>query len=188
MAVTAQSDRLPCGVALEALVTQIAERRPAAEPEHQTRCPYCQEALRRLGLGWDDLQELTRSPVSIPPALTARITARVRALANQVATHIVVGHPRGSTRISHTVIARIIGRQAAALPGVLFASARPVAHDPPEPGRLGVVIRLVVSFGPPIEPLARALRQRLRRRVPRLTGAELDRIDIVVEDLGEPGR
>lgn len=186
MAVTGQADHLPCGVALEALVNQIVEHQAPAEPGHQTRCPYCQEALRGLGHGWDDLRELTRVPVSIPPTLTARIMARLRALAAQVATHIVVGYPRGSTRISHGVIARIIGRQAAAVPGVLFASARPIVRDPSEPGRLGVVIRLVISYGPPIEPLARTLRQRLRRRVPRLTGAELDRIDVIVDDIGEP--
>jgi Asp23 family, cell envelope-related function len=185
VAVTIQDKQLPCGVTLAALVVQVAEEEPPARPAHQSRCPYCQEALRKLAHGWDHVQELTREPVSMPPELTARIMARVRALARQVADFIVLGQPRGTTSVSHAVITRTVARHAAAVPGVVFASARPTAHHAPEPGRLGVAIRLVVSYGPPIEQLARAVRERVRRRVPRLTGAELSSIDISVDDIAD---
>jgi hypothetical protein len=183
VAVTIQDKQLPCGVTLAALVLQVVEEGPPVRPAHQSRCPYCQEALRKLAHGWDHVQELTREPVSMPPELTARIMARVRALARQVADFIVLGQPRGTTSVSHAVITRTVARHAAAVPGVVFASARPTAHHAPEPGRLGVAIRLVVSYGPPIEQLARAVRERVRRRVPRLTGAELSSIDISVDDI-----
>ena len=183
MAVTTGHQQLPCGVALDALVVQIAEDQPPLRPTHQKHCPYCQEALRTLVQGWDDFQALTSTPVKTPPALTTLIMARVHGLARQVAQFVIRGHPRGTTRISHTVIARIVTRHAAAVPGVVFASAQPVPHDPPEPGRLSVNIRLVVSYGPTIETLARAVRQRVLRRVPRLTGTELSSIDITVDDI-----
>ena len=177
--------QLPCGVTLDALVVQIAEHthQPPLRLAHQKHCPYCQEALRKLAQGWDDFQALTSTPVTIPPALTTVIMARVRDLARQVAQFVVRGHPRGTTRISHSVIARIVTRHAAAVPGVVFASAQPVPHHPPEPGRLSVDIRLVVSYGPAIETLARAVRQRVLRRVPRLTGTELSSINITVDDI-----
>lgn len=184
---TADRERLPCGVELEPLVMQVADGRPPPDPLHQDSCSYCQAALRSVRQGWGDLQVLTREPVPIPADLTARIMTRVRTLARRVADSIVLGHPRGETRISHIVIGQVIGRVAAAVPGVVFASAKPIPHDPPEPGRLGVAIRLVVAFGPAIDELSAAVRRAVGRRVPALTGAELGRIDITVEDVASAG-
>jgi len=182
---TAGPDRLPCGVALEPLVNQVADDQPPADPAHQNGCPYCQTALRYLRQGWADVQMLTREPVPIPPRLTARIMTRVRALARDVTDSILLSHPRGGTRISHAVIGQMVQRVASAVPGVVFASARPIPHEPPEPGRLSVTIRLVVAFGPAVDTLAHAVRQAIDRRTPRLTGAELSRIDITIEDIAE---
>ncbi len=185
MAMTPEHEQLPCGVELEPLVVQIAEDRPPGDPTHQSSCPYCQAALRSLRQGWEDVQALTREPVPIPPRLTARIMTRVRTLVRLVGDSILLGDRRGETRISHSVVAQAIQRVASAVPGVVFASAKPIPHERPEPGRLGVTIRLVVAFGPPIDALADAVRQAIERRVTSLTGAELSRIDITVEDIAE---
>ena len=182
---TAEPEQLPCGVELEALVIQVTDSQSPVDPAHQNNCPYCQSALRGLRQGWGTVQALTREPVPIPPRLTAQILARVRALARHVTDSILLGHPRGETRISHTVLGQVIQRIARSVPGVVFASAKPIPHDPPEPAHLSVAIRLVVAFGPAIETLTHTVRHVIDRRVPTLTGAELSRIDVTIEDIAE---
>ena len=122
----------------------------------------------------------------IPPQLTAQIMLRVRRLARQVTDSILLGHPQGETRVSHAVVRQAIQRLAVAVPGVVFASVRAVPHEPPDPTRVGVAIRLVVVFGPAIGALADAVRLVVGRRIPGLTGAEVSRIDISIEDIAQP--
>ncbi len=188
-----EHDTLPCGAELEPLMAQVADGRPPPDALHQSSCPYCQAALRSLRLGWQDVTALAREPVPVPRGLTARVMTRVRGLARYAAGSVVLGHPRGATRVSHTVIGQIVQRVAASVPGVVLASARPIAHDPPDPARLSVAVRLVVAFGPPVDALADAVRQCIERRVPALTGAVLSRVDIAVVDVaddasGQPAR
>jgi hypothetical protein len=188
MAMSRPPEQLPCGVELEALVVQVADREPPGDPAHQATCPYCQAALRSVRAGWGDLQALTREPVAMPAGLSARIMGRVHALARHVTDSVLLGHPRGQTRISHALVAKVTQRLALGVPGIVFASARPIAHAPPEPARLAVSLRLVVVFGPAVDALAGAVRVTLDRHVRALTGAELSRIDIVIEDIADrPG-
>lgn len=182
---TTEHEQLPCGVELEPLVIQVTDDQPPVDPAHQSSCPYCQSTLRNLRQGWADVQALTLEPVPMPPHLTAQIMARVRTLARYAVDAILLGHPRGETRISHTVVAQVIQRLASSVPGVVFASAKPIPHDPPEPGRLSVTIRLVVAFGPAIDALTHAVRQVIDRRVSTLTGAQLSRIAITIDDITE---
>ena len=183
---TPEPRRLPCGADLEQLVTQVADTEPPTNAAHQARCPYCQATLRRLRDAWQDLHTLATQPVPIPPTLTAQIMTRVRILARRATDSILLGHPRGETRISHAVVGRVIGRVALTVPGVIFASARPIAHQPPDPRRLSVTIRLVVAYGPAIEALVQAVREIIDRHVPTLTGAQLTQIDIAIEDITTP--
>ncbi len=180
---TEEADRLPCGVRLEELLTQVADGAVPADEAHQSGCPYCQTALRRLHRGWADVAELAREPVNVPSRLTAQIMERVKVLAAQTADFILLGHGRGETRVSHAVVVRITQRLARTVPGVVFASARVEPHNPPLPDRVDLSIRLVVSFGPVLRRVADAVRTIVRRQTPRLTGAHLDHIDIRIDDI-----
>jgi hypothetical protein len=180
-------DRLPCGTELERVIAQVADGAELDNRAHQERCPYCQAALRDIARGWSDLQALIDEPVTIPPNLAARIMARIAQLARHAGDAVLLGGPRGETRIGHRVIARVAQRVAATVPGLAFASAKPIAHDPPLPLRLSLTIRIVATFGPPLDELADRVRATVRRRVPELTGADLDRVDIEIDDLVEPG-
>ena len=182
----APDERLPCGVALETLLIQIADHSPVGDPAHQASCPYCQAALRRLRQGWEDLQAVARQPVAIPDGLTAKIMAQVRALAGYVADSVLLGRRRGETRVSHAVIAALVQRLALRVPGVVFASARLRSPEPTQPRRVTLVLKVVVAFGPAIERIVDSLRETLRRRIPALTGAELERIDITISDIAQP--
>lgn len=180
------AERLPCGVQLEALLAQVADDQPAPDPTHQNNCPYCQATRRRLRQDWAEVQTLTQQPVAIPPGLTAKILARVRVLAGHVSDSILLGHPGGETRISHDAIAKVIARLTATVPGVIFASVKPLPEDPPHPNRLGVGLRLVVAFGPRITKTTTAIRDLLQRHISRLTGAELTHIDITISHITDP--
>jgi hypothetical protein len=183
MAMTDQTERLPCGVRLEELLAQVADGAPAEDAAHQSGCPYCQTALRRLRRAWSDVTDLASEPVNVPDRLTAQIMARVRVLAGQTADFILLGHPRGETRVSHDVVVRITQRLARTIPGVVFASARVEPHNSPLPDRVDLSIRLVVIFGPALHRIADAVRTIVRRHTPRLTGAQLDHIDIKIDDI-----
>ncbi len=129
------------------------------------------------------MEALTREPVEIPPGLIMRIMARVRTLSAQVADSVVLGGVSGETRISHVAMSRVIQHLAATAPDVVFASVQLLPHKPAHPRRLSVAIKLVVLFGPAI---AQGVRDRVRRRAPRLTGAELTWIDIHISDITDP--
>lgn len=174
---------LPCGVRLQDLLTQVADDTPPTDPAHQATCPYCQTALRRLRQQWTDVTELAKQPVRAPAGLTAQIMAQVRRLAAQASDYVLLGHPVGETRVSHVVVGRIAQRLVATVPGIVFASVRAQAHDPPLPDRLNLSIQLVVTFGPALHPLTDSVRQLIQRHATRLTGARFERIDITVKDI-----
>jgi hypothetical protein len=170
---TEYTEQLPCGAELESLLVQVADHEPGTDPEHQASCPYCQAALESLGREWS--------------GATARTMLAIRELAVLLADSTLIEGPRGETRVSHIAVARVAQRLAAGVPGVVFASAKPVPQEPPHPVRLSIAVRLVVGWNPAITQIARALRDLLIRRVPALTGAELTRIDISIRDIAEPG-
>ena len=129
------------------------------------------------------MAELAREPVNVPSQLTSQIMERVKVLAAQTADFILLGHARGETHVSHAVVVRIAQRLARTIPGVVFASVRVEPHDSPLPNHIHLSIRLVVTFGPALHRIADAVRTILRRQMLRLTGAQLDHIDIRIDDI-----
>ncbi len=186
MALDPNHDRLPCGIELDSLVDQITEQTAPRDPAHQASCPYCQTALRGFRQGWSDVQTLAGAPVPIPPGLTTRIMTRVRALARRAAQNIILAGAHGHTQISHQVIAQIARRVTLAIPGVLFASAQPEPGKPVDPLRVKLTLRLITTYGPALHPLADAVRATLNRRLPNLTGATIENIDITFTDIDQP--
>ncbi len=176
-------ERLPCEVEFAALLAQVADDEQALDPEHQRSCAYCQATLRRLRGEWADVQALAREPVVAPHELVAKIMARVRTLASHAADSVLLGHSGGETRISYVPVSRAMSRVTGTVPGVAFASVKVHPHSPSHPRRIGVTIRIAVTFGSTITQVAAMIREVLRRRIPTLTGAEPVRIDIIVDDI-----
>ena len=77
MALTDLYERLPCGTELAALITQVAERVPAADPAHQTDCPYCRPSLERINELWSDVRALADTPVRAPRSLLDEVMAHL---------------------------------------------------------------------------------------------------------------
>jgi len=176
-------DPLPCGVRLGDLLEQVADGVAPVNPKHQSSCPYCQTALRRLRRGWADVTDLASEPVSVPSGLTAQIMRRVRALAVRATDYLLLGQPRGDTLISHAVVGRIVQRLARTVPDVTFASAQVKPRNPPQPDRLDLSIHLIGTLGPRLPRLADSVRLTVRRHTRRLTGAQVERIDITIDDV-----
>ena len=155
MALVDPSERLPCGTELAALITQVAERAPAADPAHQAECPYCQPSLERIGELWSDVRALADEPVRAPRGLLDEVMARVGGPAGFVTLRDAT---RGHTQVSVAVLAGVARRIAQAMPAVAFASV--LAHAA-GPGTVALRVRLVVAYGPSLPVLAAAVREQI---------------------------
>lgn len=210
-----ETGRLPCGMKVAALVDQVAEGLPAADPAHQAECPHCQATLRELEQVWGTVRTVAREEV-VPPrrlieSVFRRIRQELRALGQLVpletvvprlVRHALLDGPRGATRIAESVVARIVAKTVRDTPGVHalstrgLAAARAGAPGRPAPRgvavevsghRVTVEVRLVVTYGVSIPVLAAALRNRIILRVESLTGLEPTDVQIVVDDVfGDP--
>ena len=180
MALTDTSERLPCGTELAALITQVAERAPAADPAHQATCPYCQPCLERISELWNDVRALANEPVRAPRGLLGEVMASLGRPAEFVTLR---GATRGDTQVSVAVLAGVARRIAQAMPAVAFASVS--AHGA-GPGTVALRVRLVVAYGPSLLVLAAAVREQIVTQVRRITGVQVTEVDLSVDDLAAP--
>jgi Asp23 family, cell envelope-related function len=180
MALADPSERLPCGTKLAALITQVAEGTPAADPAHQAKCRYCQPSLGRIRELWSDVRALANEPVHAPRGLLDEVMTRVRGPAGAVT---LPDATRGHTQVSVAVLAGVARNIAQAMPAVAFASV--LAHAV-GPGTVALHVRLVVAYGPSLPVLAAAVRKQIVADVRRLTGVQVTEVEVSVDDLAVP--
>jgi len=205
MTLAHDGEPLPCGVYVGLLVDQVAEGLPPVDPEHQATCEFCQAALADLEPLWGQVRELAREDVVVPTRLLATVMQAVRAeqipgraaglslreVLPQLVSHALLVGERGTLRISDSVIAQILVREALATPGVsaLDSGVRSMLRATPgvevtvDGSRVAVRLRLVVDLGLPIPEVLRAVRLRAAKAVRVMTGLETSAIDITVTDL-----
>ncbi|CAN5242029.1 hypothetical protein BH20ACT20_BH20ACT20_05250 [soil metagenome] len=185
-------EHLPCGADLGILVDQVAENLPPRDPEHEAGCEHCQAALAELGPLWEQVRELAREDVEVPPALLATVMRAVRAVIPQLVNHALLLGERGTLKIADSVVALIVGREALVTPGVLSldsgGASSLVGRSPGvvvvvDESRVSVRLRLVVELGWPIPDVVEAVRQRAGAAVQITTGLETAAIDITVTDV-----
>jgi uncharacterized alkaline shock family protein YloU len=174
---------LACGTPVDALIDQVAAGQTPLDAPHQAACAYCQAALVALGEAWGDLQAFAREPVPVPAGLSERVMARIRVLVARVGDPVVLIGARGETRVSERVIGRVARTAALTVPGVVLPSALWIVVDPRDRGRVRLGLRLVIAFGPSIETLADAVRERVGAVVSAQTGARVAAVDIAVQDI-----
>ena len=180
MALVDPSERLPCGTALAALISQVAEGALAADRAHQAECPYCQASLERVGELWRDVRALANEPVRVPRGLLDEVMARVSGPAGAVTLRDAT---QGHTQISEAVLARVARQIAQEMPAVAFASVLAGAAGP---GTVALRVRLVVAYGPSLPVLAAAVRERIVTHVRRLTDVQVIEVELSVDDLAGP--
>lgn len=199
-------EHLPCGADLGILVDQVAENLSPRDPEHEAGCEHCQAALAELGPLWEQVRELAREDVEVPPALLATVmravraerignggaTLPLRAVIPQLVNHALLLGERGTLKIADSVVALIVAREALVTPGVLSldsgGASSLVGRSPGvvvvvDESRVSVRLRLVAELGWPIPDVVDAVRRRAGAAVQIMTGLETAAIDITVTDV-----
>lgn len=171
-------ERLPCGTGLEALVLQVFDGAPPADPGHQADCSHCQAALARLGAVQGTVGSLAAEPVVAPPGLVHDVMYRLRRDGDGI---LVGAGSTGSVTLAERIVRQVASQAALAVPEVTFASVALVDESRVAPLRLSV--RLVVGFGPPLAEVADAVRHRVRAAVEELAGVPVAEIDVLIDDL-----
>ena len=209
MAMSAPGTVLACGRALAPLVEQTAEGQPPVDPEHQTGCRHCREALAELEGIWSEVGELAREDVRARSDLVAAAMRRIRAEPRErgprprsapqarppVATpgggHALLEGSCGSTHIAAGVLAAIAGRAALGIPGVrALVGDRRVA---PAPGphveldgrSVAITLELEAELGPPLPALATAVRAAVLAEIVALAGLADVIVNVVVANVAD---
>lgn len=176
---TTQRSALPCGVDLHELARQVFEGAAAADPEHQAGCRYCRGALERISAVHADVHGLAAERVPVPASLLRSVMARLRGAPALVTIDV---DPRGTTAVSEGVVTAVARRAALSVPAVSYASA--IATDVRPTGLVGLRVRLVVAYGPPLGAVAEQVREAIARQVAARTGATLGAVHVAIDDLG----
>ncbi len=193
-----RDQRLDCGARLGPLIDQVADRTAAADPQHQRTCPHCREALAELERVWGHVRAVAREDVAPPQRIVADVMRRIRRelslprislpldeLVPRLVTRALLQTERGSTRISDTVVARIATEAALDVAGVEFLGG---SVDISVSGRrVAIGMRLVVEYGASLPALAATVRANAIAHVEALTGLEVERLDISIGDVSDPG-
>jgi uncharacterized alkaline shock family protein YloU len=184
-----QDDRLPCGMQLDQLLTQVAERTAPRNPEHQRHCPFCHTALAELRDLWAPVLELADENVQAPSGLLDAVLARIRELSHDP-WHITVTGPDGNVRVAARVLSAIARVAAREVPGVGLALGRAQEPQPSvdADGRPAVLIAVdvAVDYGAPIHLVANAVRRRIATDLPRHTGVAVAAVDVTIVDVRPP--
>jgi uncharacterized alkaline shock family protein YloU len=169
--------RLECGRELLVLVEQVSDGLPPAEPEHQARCPFCQEALARLQSAFDALHELAGRTVAAPRGLSTRVLEQLRRERHSV---VIAASPAGRDTVSEVIVTQIARRALLAVDAVRDVSV--VSHATQD-GRVDLDVHVVAALGPALPDLAAELRDQVLAHVWALAGARVGRVDVTVDDV-----
>ncbi|MDO9407969.1 Asp23/Gls24 family envelope stress response protein [Patulibacter sp.] len=168
---------LECGRDLLALVEQISEGLPPADPEHQARCSFCQEAIARLKAAFEALRDLAGQAVRTPRGLSARVLEQLRRERHSVLIGAGVG---GRDTVSEVIVSQIARRAALGVEAVQHVS---VVSESRQDGGVDLDVRVTADLGPSLPDLALRLRDRVSSRIRELVGVEVTRIDVTVDDV-----
>jgi len=206
-----RSEHLPCGVTVSSLIEQVCDggSRTEHQTEHQQACPHCQAVLPELEQLWAPVRRLAADRVTAPPAMLATIMRRVRDLVART-WQTVRSSRRGTTRVTSWVVAKVAALAAHEVPGVravlshlvesrtnpgtnqskdATVSTPPVKDADIEDERYQATVELDLITDYPIDipQVTDAVRRNVMRQVKDLTGLEVTRVDISIEDVDIAG-
>jgi uncharacterized alkaline shock family protein YloU len=177
MSQQAETPRLECGRDLLAIVEQVADGLPPKDPEHQSVCAYCQEAIARLRLAFDSLRELAGQAVRAPRGLSARELEQLR---RERHSGVISAADGGRDTVSEVIVSQIARQAVLALDAVRHAS---VVSDSQQAGGVQIDVHITARLGPPLPDLIAQLREQVMAHVWTLAGARVTRVDVPVDDL-----
>jgi uncharacterized alkaline shock family protein YloU len=195
---------LPCGADIDDLLDQVAADQATIHTQHQAECPSCQAALVELTALWSPITDLVSTPIHTPTALPAAVMRHIHRLTHDVwYTLQLTDH--GVIRVAAHTLAAIARRAALRVPGVRVALGRstmgPAAdhadiathkHRHPHAavgvlGRTAVVdLALAVSYGQPINHIARQVQHRVVTELRYQVGLHRAVVNITIDDVLPP--
>jgi uncharacterized alkaline shock family protein YloU len=187
------TDRLPCGVAVDDLVSQVADGTAGERTPHQETCPHCQAALAEYGQIWSPIHELAAEAVHPPDGMIDEILRKMRGAVSDPAYGVLRG-PHGDTRIAGRVVAVTARATTEQIPGVRAAlAAAPAADDGTGSvvagvagGSTAIHITLAADYGEDLRVLADRIRRAVAGSVREITGLQPVHITVIVDDVLEP--
>ncbi|MFI7101309.1 hypothetical protein ACIBK8_18280 [Streptomyces sp. NPDC050161] len=189
MALTDDDDPiLPCGRTLSSVWSQAEETEGADDP-HLAGCPYCREALSRLGVLHRYVSETRQADAAesagahaqrIADRFTARVMDLVRTEIRPGRT-LPLGEPGDDAWITEAAAAKAFRAAAERVPGVHAGSCRVTPTTPGGPVK--VVVELAAGFTWPVPELAERVRRQIRSVAGDGVGMDVEEIDVRVVDL-----
>jgi hypothetical protein len=169
--------RLECGRDQLAIVEQVSEGQPPADPAHQAVCAFCQEAIARLRIAFDALRDMAGQAVRAPRGLSARVLEQLRRERHSVVISATVG---GRDTVSEVIVSQIARQAALALDAVRHVS---VVSDSKQDGGVELDVHVTAKLGPPLPDLVVQLREQVMAHVWTLAGARVTKVDVTVDDV-----
>jgi uncharacterized alkaline shock family protein YloU len=191
------ADRLPCGVPVDDLLSQVADSTAPRDPEHQRTCRHCRATLAELTALWGPMHDLARQDVRAPEKLLDTVMARVRELPRST-WHAILPSDHdgegggGQTRVAARVVAAVARLAAQSVPHVTLAvgggrTTHPSGTDVAVAGSHVVIdVQLVVDHGTRIHEIARQVRAQITRHITAHTGLTAAEVNINITDVRLP--
>jgi len=192
---------LACGAEVDPLLEQVADGLGGDLDAHQRDCVHCQAALAEFAARWAPVAETAASPVPAPPGLTAAVMSQIRVLVRDV-WYTLQTTDLGAIRIAARVVAALARDSARLVPGVRVALGRStqsklaalaeqasLGHRHPHAavgvlGRTAVVdLAVAVSYGDPVQQVARDIQQRVIATLRDSIGLETVVVNVTVDDV-----
>ncbi len=200
--------RLPCGVLVEDLLSQVADAAPPADPGHQRGCPHCRATLAQLDDLWSPVRQVTAETVQAPPGLLQAVMTQVGSCPG------TAGRPCCSTRRAAPASPRGSWAPSTGWPPSRYRASRSPWEEggsprrptrrPTAPGSRGerwighgrrsvrthvvVDVQIAVDYGASMHRVAEQVRERIAQHIAVQTGLTATEVHVVVVDVRVPAR
>ncbi len=198
---TAGNPELACGGLVDEIFEQAADGRADTLDQHQQHCPHCQAALIEFARLWSPVTALAREPVVVPQQLRRAVLDQIDKLVQDIWYTLQLTEG-GSVRVAARVVATVARDAARLVPGVRVALGRSTEstvanlvekatrrHRHPHAavgvlGRTAVVdLALAVTYGQPLDAVAREVQQRVMRELQDNVGLQSITVNVTVDDV-----
>jgi uncharacterized alkaline shock family protein YloU len=198
------ADRLPCGMPVDDLLTQVTDRTPPPDPAHQHSCPHCRAAVAELEDLWAPVRDLAAEDVRAPAGLLQAVMGQIRDLSRN-SWSAVLDDPLGRTRIAARVVGAVARLAAESVPHVTLALGGGRVATPTDttadPARIAgrrseaatdvgvagshvvVDVQIAVDYGAPVWQVAERVRNRIAQHIATQTGLTASEVNVAVVDV-----
>jgi uncharacterized alkaline shock family protein YloU len=97
---------------------------------------------------------------------------------------LVFRGPNGSITVTAAALSRLVARAAQSVEGTRVRRPRRAVEVAHGDGRVSVSLELSADYGVPLPELARSVQARVAGAVARVSGLQVDRVEVEIEEVG----